>query len=181
MGKVVLGMTMSLDGFVNDRDGSVSRLYVDMGELHETEGLQEAMRDTGAVVMGRRSYEMANGDFTGYEFQVPIIVVTHHPPEQVAKGENAHLKFHFVSDGVESAVRQAKAAAGDKDVTIIGGADIAQQCIRAGLVDELQVGIAPVLLGGGLRFFEHLGVVELEQTRVIRSRGRTDIYYRVMR
>ncbi len=69
MAKVIVGMTVSLDGFVNDRNGSVARLYPDLAALRKTEVLQEAIADTGAVVMGRRAYEMANGDFTGYEFQ----------------------------------------------------------------------------------------------------------------
>src|SRR3712207_4949960 len=115
MGKVVLGMTISLDGFVNDRNGSVERLYPDLAALRETEILQEAMRTTGAVVMGRRSYDMGQGDFTGYEFQVPIFVLTHHVPEKPAKGENEYLKFHFVTDGVVSAIEKAKVAAGERD------------------------------------------------------------------
>src|SRR5687768_1035024 len=111
MGKVVIGMTISLDGFVNDRNGSVEKLYPDFEEMKKSEVLQRAMRDTGAVVMGRHSYDMAEGDFTGYEFQTPIFVLTHHPPEQAAKGENDKLRFIFVADGIESAVRQAKTAA----------------------------------------------------------------------
>ena len=111
MTKVIGGMNMSLDGFVNDRNGSVSRLYPDMQAMVESEVLQEAMRTTGAVLMGRHSYDMGNGDFTGYEFQVPLFVVTHNAPDQVAKGENDKLSFTFVTDGIESAVNQAKAAA----------------------------------------------------------------------
>src|SRR5205809_280725 len=150
MGKVLLGMTMSLDGFINDRNGDVSRLYPDLGELRKTEMLQESIKTTGGVVMGRHAYDMAHGDFTDYEYQVPIFVLTHHVPEKVAKGENGKLKFNFVTDGIESAVEQAKAAAGDKYVTVIGGANTAQQCINKSLLDELQVGIIPVLLDGGL-------------------------------
>src|SRR5215211_6942162 len=123
MGKVILGTVMSLDSYMNDRNGGTSRLYRDYGTLADNEAVQEAMRTTGAVIMGRRSYDMGNGDFTGYEFQTPIFVITHNPPATPAKGENENLKFHFVTNGVESAIRQAKAAAGDKDVTIVGGAD----------------------------------------------------------
>ena len=169
MGNVIVGMTMSLDGFINDRSGSVARLYPDLGALANTENLQESMRTTGAVVMGRHSYDMANGDFTGYEYQTPIFVVTHHPPETVAKGENDKLKINFVTDGIESAIKQAKAAAVDKDVTVVGGASLEQQLIEAGLVDELQIDIMPVLFGnnGGMRLFEHIGKqVELETTQV---------------
>jgi dihydrofolate reductase len=131
--------------------------------------------------MGRHAYDMANGDFTGYEYQVPIIVLTHHPPELVARGANDRLTFTFVIDGIEHAIQEAKAAAGDKDVTVIGGANTAQQCINAGLFDELQVGIVPILLGGGLRFFDNLsmGNIELEKTRTLESPSRIDLSYRV--
>jgi dihydrofolate reductase len=154
MSKVILGMCMSLDGFINDRNGSVEKLYPDLDALRKTEELQEAIRTTGAVVMGRHAYDMAQGDFTDYEFQTPIFVVTHTAPEIVAKGENEHLKFSFVTDGVESAVKRAKAAAGAKNVTVIGGANIAQQCLKAGLADELEIDVRSILLGDGQRFFE---------------------------
>ena len=183
MATVIGGMIMSLDGFVNDRDGSVGRLYPDMEAMRETELLQEAMRTTGAVLMGRHAYDMANGDFTGYEFQVPIFVVTHHPPEQAAKGENENLTFTFVSDGFESAVKQAKAAAGDKDVTVVGGASTIQQLLKARLLDELQIDVAPVLLGDGLRLFEHLeGLeIELEKIKAIESPFGTHFHFRVVK
>jgi len=182
MGKVLLGMTLSLDGFVNDRNGDVSRLYPDLGALRQTEMLQEVIQTTGAVVMGRRAYDMAEGDFTDYEFQVPIVVLTHDVPEKVAKGENEKLSFTFVTDGIESAIEKAKAAAGDKYVTVIGGADTAQQCIKKGLLDEIQIGIVPILLGGGLRLFEHVGKqIELERMRVIESPVRADLRLRVVK
>ena len=183
MGKVLFGMTISLDGFVNDRNGDVSRLYPDLGALRQTEMLQEVIKTSGAVVMGRRAYDMAEGDFTDYEFQVPIFVLTHDVPEKVAKGENGSLTFTFVTDGIESAIEKAKAAAGDKNVTVIGGANTAQQCIKAGLLDEIQIGIMPVLLGEGLRFFEPLAneQMELERTRVFESPTRTDLWFRVVK
>ena len=182
MAKVIVGMTVSLDGFVNDRHGSVARLYPDLAALGKTEILQEAMANTGAVVMGRRAYEMANGDFTGYEFQVPIFVVTHHAPKEVARGGNARLSFTFVGD-LDSAIQRAKKAAGTRDVSVIGGASIAQQCISSGLADELQIGIVPVLFGDGLRLFEKLGgdEVHLETIKVLESPGRTDIEFRVVK
>jgi dihydrofolate reductase len=182
MAKVIVGTTMSLDGFINDRDGSVARLYPDLAALQETEMLQESMQTTGAVVMGRGAYDMAQGDLTGYEYQVPIFVLTHHPPVP-PKGQNEKLKVHFVQDGIASAVQQAKAAAGDKVVTVVGGADTAQQIIKAGLADELEIGIIPILLGEGLRFFDDLGtkLPELEIIKVMQSPGRTDIRYRVIR
>jgi len=183
MGKVIIGATMSLDGFMNDRHGDVSRLYPDFEALRKTEMLQEEIRTTGAVVMGRRAYDMAEGDLTDYEYQVPIFVLTHHVPEKVAKGANERLTFTFVTDGVESAIAKAKAAAGDKHVMVVGGANTAQQCLRAGLVDEIHIGIVPVLFGEGLRFFEPGGneQMELERTRVLESPTRTDLWFRVVK
>jgi dihydrofolate reductase len=183
MTKVLAGMTMSLDGFVNDRDGSVERLYPDLEALRKTDMLQELIRTTGAVVMGRRAYDMANGDLTGYEFQVPIFVLTHRIPEKPAKGQNSRLSVTFVAGSIESAVRQAKAAAGGRDVTVIGGADTIAQCIRAGLVDELQVGIRPVLLGSGLPMFEHIAAepVELEIQRLYELPDAVYIRFRVVK
>jgi dihydrofolate reductase len=94
-------------------DGSVERLYPDLEALRRTEFLKEAIANTGAVVMGRRAYEMANGDFTGYEFQVPIFVITHRAPKDVANGQNERLSFALPGD-VTSAVEKAKKAAGNK-------------------------------------------------------------------
>ena len=183
MGNVIVGATMSLDWFMNDRYGDVSRLYTDFEALRKTEMLQEEIRTTGAVVMGRHAYDMAEGDLTGYEYQVPIFVLTHHIPEQVIKGVNERLTVTFVTDGIESAIVKAKAAAGDKHVMVVGGANTAQQCLRAGLVDEIHIGIVPVLLGEGLRFFEPFvgEQMELERTRVFESPTRTDLWFRVVK
>jgi dihydrofolate reductase len=184
MGNVIIGATMSLDWFMNDRNGDVSRLYPDFEALHETEMLQEEIRMTGAVVMGRRAYDMAQGDLTGYEYQVPIFVLTHHAPETAVKGENERLSVTFVSDGIENAIERAKAAAGDKHVMVVGGAQTAQQCLRAGLVDEIHIGIVPVLFGAGLRFFDPHVVdeqLQLERTRVFVSPTRTDLWFRVVK
>ena len=183
MGKVIAGTTMSLDGFMNDRNGSVSRLYPDLEALRRTEMLQEEIRTTGAVVMGRRAYDMAEGDLTDYEYQVPIFVLTHYIPEEPIKGENDQLTVTFVTDGIESAIEKAKAAAGDKHVMVVGGANTAQQCLRAGLVDEIHIGIVPVLFGEGLRFFEPLinEQMELERTTVFQSPTRTDLWFRVVK
>jgi dihydrofolate reductase len=182
MGNVLLGMTMSLDGYINDKTGSVKRLYPDLDRLRETEVLQESIETTGAVVMGRHSYDMANGDFTNYEFQVPIFVITHFVPKTAAKGENARLKFHFVTDGVESAIKQAKTAAGDKNVVVIGGADTTRQLLRGKLLDEIQIDIAPVLLGEGLMLFGYLNTeIKLEKKKVVEYLDRTEIRFRVVK
>jgi dihydrofolate reductase len=183
MGKVIIGATMSLDGFMNDRNGGVGRLYPDLEALRRTEMLKEEIRTTGAVVMGRRAYDMAEGDVTDYEFQVPIFILTHAVPEKGAKREYDKLTLTFVTSGIEKAIDQAKAAAGDKHVMVVGGANTAQQCLRAGLVDEIHIGIVPVFLGEGLRFFELLvnEQMELERTRVFESPTRTDLWFRVVK
>ena len=183
MAKVLVGMTMSLDGFVNDRHGGVDRLYPDLAALRQTETLQELIRTTGAVLMGRHAYDMAGGDFTGYEFQVPIFVLTHRAPERAASGENERLTFTFVGEGIERAIAQAKAAAGERYVVVAGGASTAQQCLNAGLADELEVAIRPVLLGAGLRLFEHLDVarIALDCIRVTESPTATNLRFRVVK
>jgi dihydrofolate reductase len=115
MAKVILGMTMSLDGFINDRRGSVEALYSDLEAWRVTEPGRGSILNTGAVVMGRNSYDMAEDPdwFAGnYEYQVPFFVLTHRVPEGKPK-EIAQLTFTFVTDGLESAVRTAKEAAGD--------------------------------------------------------------------
>lgn len=185
MGKVVLGMTMSLDGFINDRDGSVASLYPDLDDLRNMESLQKAIRTTGAVVMGWNAFAMAEDLdwYAGnYEFQVPIFVLTHQVPKKLPN-ETGKLTFTFVTDGVESAIEQAKAAARDKDVTIIGGASTAQQCLRTGLVDEMQIDIMPILLCKGLRLFEQIGEqpIQLEKIANVEAPVRTHLKFRVVK
>ncbi|WP_172200474.1 dihydrofolate reductase family protein [Saccharibacillus qingshengii] len=182
MTKVIFGMTMSLDGFINDADGRISILYPDHQEFGKSEIMQEAIRDTGAVVMGRRTFELA-GDpdhyAIDYEFQVPIFVVTHQPPVKKPK-ENERLSFTFVDD-IEDAIRMAKQAAKGRDVSVVGGVSIGRQLLRAGLVDELQVGIMPMLLGRGQRLFEELEElpITLTKTRLIETGARTDLFFAV--
>jgi dihydrofolate reductase len=185
MGKVVVGMTVSLDGFVNDRNGEVSRLYPDLAALRKTKMLHESIRTTGAVLMGRRAYEMGDPDsydWDDYEFQVPIFVLTHRVPEKIPR-ENGKLTFTFVTDGVQSAIAKAKRAAGNKNVTVVGGASTFQQCVNAGLCDEMQIGVMPVLLGNGLRLFENIDTehIELQKLRILESdSGRTDILFQIV-
>ena len=176
-------MTVSLDGFVNDGNGSVSCLYTDFAELQNSETMRESIKNTGAVLMGRRAYAMGDLDAYAdtYEYQVPIFVLTHHVPQKRPK-QNGTLTFTFVTDGIESAIRQAKAAAGDRDVTVIGGASTFQQCLKAGVVDELELDIMPIILGGGLRLFEYLEdmkLVELKKVKVAESSVRTHLRFRV--
>jgi dihydrofolate reductase len=114
-------------------------------------------------------------------FRHPVFILTHQPREPVTK--QGGTTFTFVTDGIESALEQAQAAAADKDVAVGGGANVAQQYLRAGLLDELQIHLVPVLLGSGVRLFEHLSSeqVELEGTRVVESRAVTHLRYRVVK
>ena len=192
MAKVIVGMTISLDGFVADQNGNAGRLYPDLAALRHTAYMQDLIEQTGAVLMGRRTFELADPDsYVGnYEFQVPIFVLTHHPPA-VAPKQDEHLTFTFVTGGVESAVAQAKAAARDKAIQVVGGVSIAQQLLDAGLVDELHVDVMPVFLGTGLRAFESsslervrlekikLEKIKLEKINVQEVGARTTLRFRV--
>ena len=184
MGAVIAGMTMSLDGFVADPSGGVGRLYSDLMDLQGTDFMNAAINETGAVLMGRKTFEMADPDsYVGnYEFQVPIFVLTHHPP-RIPPQQDERLTFTFVTDGVASAVAQAKVAAGDKTVQVVGGANVIQQLLRAGLVDELHVDVMPVLLGDGLRLLENLDPDRMSlETIAVQSLGqRTNLRYRVVK
>jgi len=177
---------MSLDGFINDRSGSVAALYPDLDTWRYTEPGRESIQNTGAVVMGRNSFAMAEDPDTiaeNYEYQVPIFVLTHQAPKRHPR-ENDRLSFTFVTEGIESAIAQAKAAAGDKDVTVIGAASTAQQCLKAGLADELHIDIMPVLLCDGLRLLEDMDMesIRLERLKVVElPGGRTHMEFRIVK
>ena len=182
MAKVIVGMTTSIDGFVADQSGSVKLLYPDLAALQGTAYMNALIAETGAVIMGRRAFEMAEDPnwFVGnYEFQVPIFVLTHRPPSVMPK-QDEHLTFTFVTDGVESAIAQATAAARDKAVQVVGGISVIQQVLRAGLADELHLDVMPVLLGTGRRLFETgLEHVGLEKIGVQETGPRTSLRFRV--
>jgi dihydrofolate reductase len=184
MTKIILGVTVSLDGFAEDNRGSVGSLYPDLELLRATEVLQESIRSTGSVIMAQKEYAMAKDPDSiadNYEYQVPIFVMTEKVPERHPK-ENDRVTFTFVTDGITSAVRQAKAAAGDRDVTVIGSANTTRQFIRAGLADELHVDIMPIFLKAGFRPFEVLGSreIKLERIAVVElPAGRTHMRFRV--
>ena len=134
MSRVILGTTMSIDSFINDRNGSVAALYPDLDAWRSTEPGKESIQNTETVVMGRNSFAMAEDPdwFAGnYEYQVPIFVLTHQPPQKHPRGTDS-LTFTFVTDGVESAIAQAKASAVNKDVNVIGAAGTAHQCLQLG-------------------------------------------------
>jgi dihydrofolate reductase len=196
MTKVLSGITMSVDGYVaGPNDGPGKGLGEGGERLHywvfggpwtydaepsgeatgdDAEWLKHARSKLGAVVGGRYTYEAA--DHWGGENpeDVPFFIVTHRPEEEPpGKG------FRFVS-GVEEAVEQAREAAGDKDVHVMGGADVIRQALEAGLVDELTIIVAPVVLGGGKRLFEGFSKsLELEHLGVRQSPFATFIDYRL--
>ena len=145
--------------------------------------MDEVREVTGAALMGRHTFDGADDpdDYAeGYEFQVPIVVLTHNPPAVEPK-RNDRLFFTFVTEGVEAAVACAAALAGDRAVTVIGGADLNQQLLAAGLVDELWVDVMPVLLGSGLRLFEGAPRLDLQKLGVADMGTRTCLRYRVVR
>jgi dihydrofolate reductase len=157
----------------------------------DDEVMKESIAATGAVLMGRRMFSGGEGPWEddpvadgwwGDEppFGVPVFVLTHHARETVTK--NGGTSYTFVTDGIEAALERARAAAGDRNVAIGGGADVVQQYLRAGLLDEIQIHVAPVLLGGGVRLFGDLdrAPVGLEITRVIESPAVTHVRYRVL-
>jgi dihydrofolate reductase len=198
MGKVLANITTSVDGYVTGPgDGPGCGLGVGGERLHywvfggpwtydeEPSGqpsgedaawLESTLSRVGAVVGGRHTYESAGHWGDENPWGLPFFIVTHRPQEEPPGGV-----FTFV-DGVEPAVEQAKAAAGDKDVSVMGGADVIRQAFAAGLVDELSIVVAPLLLGGGKRLFEGFaGDVELEHLGVHQSPYATFIDYRVRR
>ena len=204
MGKVATGLSMSLDGFIaGPGDGPESPLgeggerlfaWYSGGDTEyglpgtelvfhvsqqSAEVFREAHAGMGAFVTGRRTFDITSGWGGNPPLGVPTFVVTHTVPEEWAYEGSP---FRFVTDGVEDAVEKARAAAGDKDVAV-GAASIAQQCIRAGILDEIHVDLVPVLLGDGVRLFEHLGTgpIELGSTRVIEGAGVTHLRFRVVR
>ena len=186
MGKVILGVTISLDGFAEDSNGSVGALYPDLDTLRNTGVLRESIHTTGSVVMAWKEFAMAEDPdwfADNYEYQVPIFVFTDKAPKKHPK-ETDRLTFTFVTDGIKSAVLQAKAAASDKNVTIIGSASTTGQCIRAGLADELHIDIIPVFLKAGFRPFEDTGnkSIKVERIKVVElPAGRTHLRFRFVK
>ncbi len=186
MGKTILGVTISLDGFAEDINRSVNALYTDLESLKETEYMNESIMSTGAVVMSKKEFEMADDPdlyADHYEYQVPIFIFTDKIPEKHPK-ETDKISFTFVTDGVESAIIQAKTAAGDKDVNIIGSAETTQLCLRTNLVDELQVDMIPLFLHKGFRPFEAIADFDIKLERALVDElpsGRTHIRYTIIR
>jgi dihydrofolate reductase len=198
MTDVIIQMSMSLDGYIAGPNDSDANGLGDGGErLHEWmfagggapgEGLagadQEIFDDlrsgTGAMLTGRRLYDITHGWQGTHPFgAIPTFVVSRDVPEEVPSGAT---RFTFVHDGIASAIAQAKEAAGDKDVYVIGGASTIRQLLDAGLADELRIDLIPFLLGGGVRLFDRLGrkPISLEQVRSTFSSAVTHVRYRVL-
>ncbi len=184
MSASVLYMSMSLDGYIagpNDEPGNPGgdgfmRLHDWFGVAPDS-GMLDEMNATGAVLVGRRTAEQAD-HYQGNHHGVPIFVPSHRPPAPTVA---AYPLVTYVTDGIASAMAQAKAAAGERDV-LVHGADTAQRALEAGVLDELQIHQIPVLFGGGRRLFEVLpSRVELEIVRVIDTPAATHIRYRVRR
>ena len=199
MATVGAGFSMSLDGFIagpnddtqqvfawmfrGDRDVRVTigEEELDLKLTEEGAGQREDMaRSIGAIVSGRRLFDVAGAWGGKHPLDVPIVVLTHHPPQEWV--EKSDSPFTFITDGVESAVATAKEIAGEKNVGV-GGADVARQCLKLGLLDEIGIDLVPVLLGSGVRLFERLGIepLELEIIGVTEDIGVTHLRYRVVK
>ena len=197
MSKLIAIMTMTLDGFVADDNDDVSRVfdwYFNSGDVEVNTGgsdpmtfrvsepsarhIRELTSGLGAVLTGRRTFEVAQG-WGGNHAWGPAFVLTHHVPEGWPRPGST---VHFVTDGLQSAVDQAKAAAGGKSVGV-HGADTIQQLLKAGLLDELSVDVAALLLGSGVRLFDRLagGPSGLGGPSVIEGVGVTHLRYPVRR
>jgi dihydrofolate reductase len=192
MGKTVFDISMSLDGFITASGQTAEAPMGDGGEhLHDwafgadetnRRFLERAGEALGAVICGRRTYDHslpwwgADGP-TGLARR-PVFVVTHEAPTENAAGG----VYRFVTDGIEKALERARAAAGDKDVTIMGGADLGRQYLAAGLADEISIHLVPVLFGTGTRMFEslHNGHIRLEPMDVLATPTATHLGYRIV-
>jgi dihydrofolate reductase len=211
MSSVTCNISMSLDGFVAGPNQSVENPLGEGGmRLHEwviatdswreqhgldggersadAEVVDEVVEGVGAYIMGRRMFGGGDGrwdeTWTGWwgeepPFHAPVFVLTHHAREPLPM--QGGTTFTFVTDGIESALDQARTAAGDKDVTIAGGASAVQQYLGAGMLDELYLHIVPIILGAGDRLLEGVGDPALEPVKVVASPGVTHVKYRVGR
>jgi dihydrofolate reductase len=190
MGNVLLEITMSLDGFIAGTNPNLQQPLGKGGErLHDwffdrktdrdAELLAEMTNATGAVIMGWKTYADAIDEGWGgtNPFAAPVFVLAKQAPEKVVEG------FTFISDGIESALKQAEAAAGERKVLVMGGANVIQQYLKAGLIDEIHLHIASVLFGDGTRLFDHLRDehVELERIQVIETPAATHLRFRVVK
>lgn len=189
MGTVVLYKSMSLDGFVAGRhvgnehpmgEGGMRLhewMFTDRPDPRDREVVAAISASVGAVVVGRRTFDVGLPHWQDTPYPVPTFVLTHQVREELVMKSAA---FTFVTDGVADILKSAQAAAGDKDV-IVMGAQTGRQFLGAGLLDELHINLVPVLLGGGTRLLEDLGPIELERVQVIASDAVTHLRFRVVK
>jgi dihydrofolate reductase len=193
MGKIIFVISMSLDGYVA---GPNVRLEEPMGEggmvLHDwisdtsdprnQEVITQGIGGIGAVIAGRGTYDMAiqgwRADGPTGDARVPVFIVSHGKPKDIP----ANGVYTF-ADSIGAALSQARATAGAKDITVMGGANIGQQFFKANLIDEIEIQLIPVLLNGGLRLFEHTGSqqIKLENVKAVQTAAATHLHFRVVK
>jgi dihydrofolate reductase len=196
MGKVVAGFSMSLDGFVADPDDGVKQVFkwysaggtdaeVMSGDNkfemspEGADSIEEAGRRAGVLVTARRTFDIAHAWGGKHPMDVPMVVVTHRVPEEWADREGS--PFTFVTDGVPKAIEVAREIAGGKDV-VIGAPSVTQQCLQLGLLDAIHIDLVPVMLGRGIRLFDHLtNPIELLVTEASGNPHVTHLTYRVIK
>jgi dihydrofolate reductase len=193
MAKVSSNISMSLDGFITGPNEGVGNPLGDNGErLHDwmfdaktdadAEVIDEVYATTGAILMGRRMFDLGVEPWGDPPpFRMPVFILTHESREPLAR--RGGTTYNFVTDGLEAGLEQALAAAGDKNVGIWGGAKIIRQYLKAGLLDEMQIHLVPVLLGGGVRLFEDMGTqrIELRKTWSIETPSATHLWFDVVK
>lgn len=190
MRKVVVDIAMSLDGFIAGTNVSPQLPMGDDGlRLHDwifdkktdidSNMIKEVMETSGAVIVGRHTYDVAIDDAWGGEspFPMPALVVSHRKAEKIVEG------FTFITGGIEETLQQAKAIGGNKNIWIMGGANIIRQFIKAGLVDELEIHLSHILLRKGTRLFDDTltSVIDLERIRSIGSDAVTHLRFRILK
>ena len=196
MGKVITGFTMSLDGFIAGPNDDIRRHFtwfssgdtpfpvpgtdmVFQVSRTSADHIGELWGSIGALVTGRRDFDVSGAWGGKPPYGWPAFIVTHHPPQEWV---NEDSPFTFITAGVASAIEQAQRVAGDKQV-IVGGTTIVRQCLQAGLLDEIHIDLASMLLGDGIRLFEHLDTepIALERVRVVEGKDVTHLSFRVIK
>jgi dihydrofolate reductase len=187
MGPVEVEISMSVDGFITGpneegaglgKGGEILHAWFFQDPDRESLADDALFATSGAVITSRKIYDGTDGwGQTGF-YRMPVFVLTHRPHDVVVKGETT---FTFVTEGIESAIAQARTAAGEKKVHIMGGATVIQQALKAGLVDSIHLHVAPIILGTGTRLFDNLtGPIELERTEIVESQFATHLRFRIV-
>jgi dihydrofolate reductase len=193
MGRTILDISMSLDGFITASNQTPEQPTGDGGlrlvdwafgsDPANRRYLEESTGDLGALICGRRTYDHSlpwwGADGPTNQARRPLFVVTHEAPAENPPG----TVYTFVTDGIESALDQARVAAGDKCVSVMGGADLSRQFLAAGLLDEVSIHLVPILFGSGTRLFGELdkGHIQLEAIETLPTPDATHLRYRVVR